>query len=57
MRAAAASLIRDVRTRVAEYILGLEVFETAMTKARLEEERQGIEREWAAAVGTPRWVR
>lgn len=46
--------IRDVRTRVAEYVLGLEVFDTAMKKARLEEERQGIEREWAAAVGALR---
>lgn len=42
--------IRDVRTRVAEYVLGLEVFENAIRRARLEEERQAIERDWAAAV-------
>jgi hypothetical protein len=46
--------IRDVRTRVAEYVLGLEVFETAIKKARLEEERQAIERDWAEAVASLR---
>lgn len=46
--------IRDVRTRVAEYVLGLEVFDTAIRKARLEEERQVIERDWAAAAASLR---
>jgi hypothetical protein len=46
--------IRDVRTRVAEYVLGLEVFENAIKRARLEGERQAIERDWATAVGALR---
>jgi hypothetical protein len=46
--------IRDVRTRVVEYVLGLEVFDNAIRRARLEEERQAIERDWAAAVGALR---
>jgi hypothetical protein len=40
--------IRDARTRVAEYVLGFDVFETAVKRARLEKDRQEIEREWQA---------
>ncbi|QDE39816.1 hypothetical protein FIV34_11655 [Luteibacter pinisoli] len=46
--------IANVRTRVVEYVLGLDVFDTAMEKARLEQERQDIERRWADAMGALR---
>lgn len=46
--------IANVRTRVVEYVLGLDVFDTAMAKSRIEQERQDIERRWAEHMGALR---
>jgi hypothetical protein len=46
--------IRDVRTRVTEYVLGLDVFETAVKRSRLEQAAQVIELEWESEARTLR---
>lgn len=40
--------IRDARTRVAEYILGLDVFETISIRNRLNAESSAVDQEWRA---------
>lgn len=43
--------IRDARTRVAEYILGLGIFETTSQRNRINAEAVAIDQEWRTIVG------